>query len=139
MSIPASESWELWHSVVLAFRDWKQRRAAMKEIDALASSESERLLGECGLTRDDLSVAMRHTGGANPLPHAMRSIGVDPRLFEARHRAWNRDMTRTCMMCSERGHCRDQIAAGSFATHYRQFCPNRDSLAEMADLDLAHS
>lgn len=135
MSIPAPESWEVWHSAVLFYKDWKQRRAAKREIDALGRQEGERVLGECGLTRADLATAMRHTFASSILlPEAMQSVGVDPDAFATRHAGWNRDMRRTCMMCSQRSHCSDQLAAASFATRYRDFCPNRDSLDEMAKL-----
>lgn len=142
MSIPAPESWEVWHSAVLAYKDWRRRRAAIREIDLLGRLEGDRVLGECGLTRADLGTAMRHTFAASILlPEAMQSVGVDPDAFATRNAGWNRDMRRTCMMCSQRSHCSDQLAAASFAKRYREFCPNRDSLDEMAKLhgNEAHS
>jgi hypothetical protein len=135
MSIPAPESWDLWHSAVLAYQDWKRRRAALNEVNALGRYEAEKVLGECGLTCDDFDIAMRHPFASTALlPEAIRAVGADPDAFEARHPEWNRDMRRSCMMCSQRRHCSDQLAAASFATGYRDFCPNRDSIGELTKL-----
>ncbi len=135
MSIPAPESWEIWHSAVLAYQDWKRRRAAVSEINGLGRHEANKVLGECGLSREDFTSAMRHTFASTVLlPEAIVSVGGDPDDFAVRHAEWNRDMRRTCMMCSQRRHCSDQLAAGKFADGYHDFCPNRDSMGELAKL-----
>ena len=93
MSIPALESLDLWHSAVRAYRDWRQRRAALMEIGALGRHEAERVLSECGLSHEDFAAAMRHRWTSIPLlSEAMRSVGVDPDAFEARYREWNQDL-----------------------------------------------
>jgi hypothetical protein len=53
-----------------------------------------------------------------------------------------RDMQRLCMSCDAKRHCEHELAQGSAAGHYREFCPNAftlDALFEQQkELPLQH-
>lgn len=122
-----------WHSAVLTVQDWRRRRVAINEISALAPMEGDKVLGECGLSRNDFQNAMRHTFASSILlPEAMKSKGIDQATFERQQPEWNRDMRRTCMLCSERSRCSNELAANAFNDSYRDFCPNSASLDALA-------
>lgn len=131
---------ELWHSAVLGFQDWRRRRAALTEIEALGRDEGGRVLAECGLSQAEFKGAMRHAFASKLLlPEAMKSRGIDAEAFENRYPEWSRDMGRTCMLCPERSRCSAELAAGEFEASYRSFCPNAgdlDALAECGDCRL---
>ncbi|MGF7009334.1 hypothetical protein [Aminobacter sp. BE322] len=131
---------ELWHSAVLGFQDWRRRRAAVHEIEALGCDEGGRVLAECGLSQAEFRQAMRHAFASKfLLPEAMKSRGIDAEVFENRHPEWSRDMRRTCMLCPERRRCSTRLAVGEFEASYRSFCPNAgdiDALAERGDCRL---
>lgn len=134
------QAYKLWRSAVLHYKDWRQRRAAVLEISQLGN-DGERMLAECGLTRSDFRQAMRAAFASKILlPEAVKSKDVDPEIFENRYPVWNRDMRRTCMMCSARRLCSDRLSSGEFEASYRDFCPNAgslDALAERRDCRLA--
>ena len=135
MSIPAQESVDLFRSAFLAFQEWRRRRAAVKEINGLGRHEAERVLGECGLTAQDFACAMhRDRASTVLLPQALRANRFDPADFAARHIEWNRDLNRTCMLCSQRRHCADALAADRFEASYHDFCPNRDEIDALKKL-----
>ena len=35
-----------------------------------------------------------------------------------------RDLQRTCLLCDHKSRCRRELAEGSAAQHFRDFCPN---------------
>ena len=121
--------------LAIAFiRDRKQARAARLEVQSLDATEGGRLYGELGMTPDEFAAAMRTPFVSEDLlSSAMTSMGADPAVFEAQHRAWSRDMHRVCMMCRHRRRCRRDLAASSFDRHYRSYCPNALSMAEIAE------
>ena len=133
MGISAPESWEVWHSAVLAYRDWKQRRATIKEVDALGQEAGGLVPGECGLSRTELRSAMKHAFASRTyLPEAMRSLGIDTDAFEASNTNWHPSLRRTCMLCAERHRCGAALAAGTFGATYQDFCANRADLAALS-------
>ncbi|CAN7646679.1 hypothetical protein [Aminobacter sp. LjRoot7] len=127
------QSYELWRLAVLRFKDWRQRRAAVSEISQLGH-DGERMLAECGLSQSDFRQAMRVAFASKTLlPEAIKSTGVDAEMFENRYPEWNRDMRRTCMMCSARRVCSALLDAKEFEASYRDFCPNASSLDALAN------
>lgn len=133
MAIPGLETHGLWHSAVLTVLDWRRRSAAVAEIEALGADEAGKVLAECGLSRADFAEAMRHTFASSILlPEAMQSLGIDHAAFEQTGAEWNRDMRRTCMLCSHRRQCSDELNSSAFNTDYRDFCPNSASFDALA-------
>ncbi|MCA0278187.1 MAG: hypothetical protein LCH86_19490 [Proteobacteria bacterium] len=133
MGISALESWKVWHSAVLAYRDCKQRYAAMKEVDAFEQEEGSLIVGECGSSGTELRSAMDYAFASRVyLPEAMRSLGIDADTFEASNASWHRSLRRTCMLCAERRRCEAALAAGAFETAYRDFCANGTDLAALS-------
>lgn len=134
------QAYEFWRSAVLLYKDWRQRSAALQEISQLGN-DGERMLAECGLSQSDFRQAMRVAFASKVLlPEAVKSKGIDAEAFENRYPVWNRDMRRTCMMCSVRRLCSDRLSTGQFETSYRDFCPNAgslDALTERRDCRLA--
>ena len=39
-----------------------------------------------------------------------------------------RDLQRLCMVCAQKGHCQHELAQGTAAEHFREFCPNAYTL-----------
>ena len=138
MGISAPKSWEVWHSAVLAYQDWKQRFATMKEIDALEQEEGGRVLAECGLTRAELRSAMSHAFASRVyLPEAMQSLGIDADALETGDACWHRSLRRTCMLCAERRRCGAALATGAFAGSFQEFCANGSELVALSSMKSA--
>lgn len=123
---------EFWRSAAAFADDWRRRRAALREVDGLDPHERSRILGEAGLTRRDLDAMRTPFVGDDLLTRAMHAVGAAPAAFRARHGYWHRDMERVCMACPARSRCRRDLATRDFARRYRHYCPNADSLSEVA-------
>lgn len=133
MGISALESWKVWHSAVLAYRDCKQRYAAMKEVDAFEQEEGSLVLGECGSSVTELRSAMKHAFASRVyLPEAMRSLGIDADASQVNSTNWQPSLRRTCMLCVERHRCGAALAAGTFGATYQDFCANGTDLAALS-------
>lgn len=122
----------LWRSVMAFAGNMRRRRTAISEITALDPYERARMLGEAGLTHRDVSAAMlAPLASQDLLASGMRAIGIDPVGFHAHQGSWHRDMQRVCLNCNVRSRCQRDLAADDFARHYRRYCPNATSLAEI--------
>lgn len=124
---------ELWRSATALGRDWRHRRAALEEIDALDPHERTRILSETGMSRLDLVHALRSPYASDDLlAKGLDSLGVDVDAFYARHVLWHRDLERACTACLARSRCRRDLATGDFSRRYRHYCPNTESIARLA-------
>jgi hypothetical protein len=75
-----------------------------------------------------LSVAAKGSHAADELPKLLRSLGVDPQKLTSEDPATMRDLQRICITCGHKGQCHHDLAAGTAARHYRDYCPNAISL-----------
>ncbi len=65
---------------------------------------------------------------ADELPKLLRALGVDPQKLASESPGKMRDLQRLCITCGDKDRCRHDLAAGTIATHYREYCPNATSI-----------
>lgn len=124
---------EIWHRTAALAGDRRHRAFAAREIAALDPHERNRILGDAGLEHWDMAGALRTPFVSEDLlARALRAIGADPADCRTVNGAWHRDMERLCMACTARSRCRRDLATQDFARRYRHYCPNSESLGEIA-------
>jgi len=121
------------HSVLDAIASWvKKYREAVGLRNELANCTPEQvaLIGrDIGLSPGQLlSVAAKGPHAADELPRLLRALGIDPQKLASEDFAMMRDLQRICVTCGHKGQCRHELAAGTAASHYRDYCPNAISL-----------
>lgn len=114
-------------------RDWRARSSLRRSLQALGSDERDRILRESGLDAADLDVCLGTVFGSEDLlSRLIRAIGLDPDRIRRTSPETMRDLERTCMTCRGKRRCRSHLVR-SQAAQYRDFCPNAEILAHLAE------
>ncbi len=122
------------HRTVLdAIANWvKEYRWAVGLRNELANCTPEEvalMARDIGLSAAELtSAAAKGPRAADELPKLLRALGVDPQKLASDDPSIMRDLQRICISCSHKSECRHDLAAGTAAGHYRDYCPNAVSL-----------
>ena len=72
---------------------------------------------------------------ADELPRLLKSLGIDEADLARTQPLVLRDMERVCAMCASKRQCDRDLAAGTSAEHYEEYClnaPTIDSLGQPA-------
>jgi hypothetical protein len=121
------------HTVFDAIADWiKTYRTAIGQQNELANCTPEvvaSIARDIGVTPSELSFfTAKGPHASDELPRLLRALGVDPDKLAAVDRSRVRDLQRICITCGHKGQCQHDLAAGTAAHHYREYCPNAISL-----------
>jgi hypothetical protein len=138
MSTPVNEHSPV-ESIFGAIANWvtKYRQAAglRRELAKCGPEEVAAIARDIGLSTDELElIASKGPNAADELPKLLRALGVDPqKLLSDRNRTL-RDLQRICITCGHKAQCKHELAAGTAANHYRDYCPNAISIDELFNL-----
>jgi hypothetical protein len=84
---------------------------------------------DMGLTSGELlSITAKGPHAADELPRLLRALGVNPDKLASQDPGTMRDLQRICVTCGHKGQCQHDLAQGTAASHYRDYCPNAISL-----------
>lgn len=127
MSYPAVEM------VLGAIADWvnKFRHATGRhdEFGRCDAEEVTRIAHDLGLPRGELrSLASKSPGSADLLQKMLVALQVDAKDLSRREPGVIQDLQRLCVSCSDKNRCVHELAAGTAAAHYHEFCPNAYTL-----------
>jgi hypothetical protein len=75
-----------------------------------------------------LSAVAMGPHAADELPRLLRALGVDSQRLTSEDPAAMRDLRRICVSCDRKVRCLHNLAKGTAASHYRDYCPNAVSL-----------
>jgi hypothetical protein len=73
-------------------------------------------------------LATKGPGAADVLQKMLLALSVDPKALAEADPAVMRDLQRICILCSQKGRCQHELAEGTAAEHFREFCPNAYTL-----------
>jgi len=91
--------------------------------------ELERVARELNVTPADLEMLVRQgSQGANELPYTLTALGIDEAALWRAEPALLRDMERVCSLCTHKRRCHQELAAGTAATNYVEYCENSDTV-----------
>jgi len=125
------------HRTVLdAIADWiknyRQTIGLRNELAQCTAEEVALMARDIGLSADELlSAAAKGPHAGDELPKLLRALGVDPQKIAADNPSTMRDLQRICVHCGHKGECRHDLAAGTAASRYRDYCPNAMSIKEL--------
>jgi hypothetical protein len=117
--------------VIDLFGDWLKQRRELNELTEFAADpgELERVARELNVTPADLdSLVKRGSHSANELPYTLTALGIDEAALRRAEPALLRDMERVCSFCTHKRQCHQELAAGTAATNYVEYCENADSI-----------
>jgi len=65
------------------------------------------------------------------LEKMLRALGVEPGQLASANPLIMQDLTRLCITCVAKGRCERDLAAGSAADNFRDYCPNAYTLDKL--------
>ena len=99
------------------------------ELGKCSPEETRQIAKDLGIPVEDLRhLVTMGPGAADGLPKMLSALSMDARALEDADPAAMRDLQRTCVFCNHKNLCQRELAAGTAARHFRQFCPNAQTL-----------
>ena len=123
-------------AIIDIIADWVKRyryAAGLRgELARCGPEEVARAASELGLSSDELvRLARKGPHAADQLKKLLLALGVDRKKLASRDPGMMRDLQRVCITCGCKPRCERELAAGTAAQHYRNYCPNAISLAAL--------
>ena len=111
------------------FGDWLNHRRELNEIRQMDRSDFDRIAGELRVSRDDLERLVRQgPHAADELPKMLAALGIDQADLARTEPLLLRDMERVCALCRHKRQCNRDLAAGTSAEHYEEYCLNASTI-----------
>jgi hypothetical protein len=116
-----------------AIANWvKKYRQAVGLRGELANCKADEvalIARDIGVSPEELVfIANKGRNAADELPKLLRALGVDPQKLASNEPATIRSLQRICISCGHKNQCQHDLAAGTAASHYRDYCPNAMSI-----------
>lgn len=132
-----AQDWPVIARVIGPFAEWWRRRADVREnlsdLDAFGPAEMARMAQDVGISASDLRTLAAHSSSAaDLLDRRLEALGVKSGELALAAPAELRDMQRLCTMCESKGRCAHDLAADPEDPVWRRYCPNEESLMELA-------
>jgi len=117
-----------------AFGDWLKYRRELGEVHQLEGSEFDRIAQDLRISAGELNELV-HQGPrrTDELPQLLEALGIDHAdLARIQPAVW-RDMERVCALCQDKRRCDRDLAAGTVARHYKDYCLNAPTIDVIAN------
>ncbi len=121
-------------SLINTFADWLQHRRELSEIRQMDRTELYRIASDMRVSPGVLDLLVRQgPHAADELPKLLKALDIDEADLARTEPLVLRDMERVCAMCASKRKCDHDLAAGTSAGHYAEYClnaPTIDGLGE---------
>jgi hypothetical protein len=111
---------------------YRQMNSLHDEFGQCRPEDVMQIAKDLGVPANELRVlAAKGPGAADLLEKMLIALRVDPSVLAKTDPAVMRDLQRLCIVCSQKGRCEHELAEGTAAEHFRDFCPNAFTLDEL--------
>jgi len=111
------------------FADWLKHRRELNEIRRMNRTDFDAIARDLRVSSDDLDRLVQiGPHGADELPEMLKNLGIDEADLARTQPLLVRDMQRVCAMCCDKAQCDGDLAAGTTAEHYKDYCPNAPTI-----------
>ncbi len=112
------------------FSDWLNRQRELNEMRQLGPVEFDRIAADLQLSPIDLNELV-HQGphAADELPKLLAALGISVDDLARVEPAVLHDMERVCALCNHKQECDHDLAAGTSAENYEEYCLNASTIA----------
>ena len=117
--------------VIDMFGDWLKQRRELNELMQYEAEfgELERVARDLNVTPADLERLVRQgSQSESELAYMITALGIDEAALRRAEPALLRDMERVCSFCTHKRRCHEELAAGTAATNYVEYCENSDTI-----------
>jgi len=131
MTTAQHEPYPFVTKVIDLFGEWLKQRRELNELTDFAADPAElgRVARELNVTPADLKMLVeRGSHSANELPYTLTALGINETALRRAEPALLRDMERICSLCTHKRRCHQELAAGTAAKNYVEYCENSDTM-----------
>jgi Family of unknown function (DUF6455) len=108
---------------------YRHMHGVRDELGECSHEDVMRIAKDLGVPVSDLrGLAAKGPRSADVLQKMLLALSVDPQALAKDDPAVMRDLQRLCIVCSQKGRCQHELAQGTAAEHFREFCPNAYTL-----------
>ena len=112
------------------FCDWLNHRRELNELAQLSTAEFGRVASDLQISPADLTELVNQgPHAADELPKLLAALGIDAAQLARVEPMALHDMERVCALCHQKGECDRDLAAGTSAEHYEEYCLNAPTIA----------
>lgn len=98
-------------------------------LEQCAPEEVTQIAKDLGISAGELrAMASKGPGAADLLKKMLVALKVDPAALMQSDPATMRDLQRLCIACTNKKRCQHELAEGTAAEHFHEFCPNAFTL-----------
>jgi hypothetical protein len=103
--------------------------ARNNELGQCGPDEVMRIANDLGVTPNQLREFVRKgPKAADLLPKMLIALHVDPKALANSDPLAMRELQQLCITCGDKKRCKHELANGTAAEHFRDFCPNAMTL-----------
>ena len=121
--------------VIDTFGDWLKHRRELREMREMDAVNFGQIASDLRISSADLEALVRHgPHAADELPKMLRALGIDQAGLARAEPLVLRDMERVCSLCHHKRQCGNELAAGTAAAHYEEYCANAHTIDGLGKL-----
>ena len=111
------------------FAEWLKHRRELREMRELDAANFDQIASDLRMSSADLEALVRQgPHAADELPKMLTALGIDQHDLARTEPLVLRDMERVCSMCISKRQCDRDLAAGTAAAHYEEYCANAPTI-----------
>lgn len=120
----------VFERLINTFHAWLNRQQQLNEIRRLSPAEFDRVAHDLQISVADLTELVNQgPHAADELPKLLSALGINAADLARIEPAILHDMERVCALCNHKRECDHDLAAGTSAEHYQQYCANTPTIA----------
>lgn len=119
----------VFESIARWVRNYRESLNASRELVQCGPEEVAAMAQDLMLSPSDLvNITHKSRDSAQLLQRMLVGLGVDPQALARRDPLVMRDLERLCVSCAHKRRCAHDLAEGTGAEHYKEYCPNAYTL-----------
>ena len=127
-----TKTYPIVENAINLFGDWLKHRQEMREIREMDSGDFARIARDLNVSPADLDAVVRQGPHASDeLSVLLKALGIDEATLSRTQPALQRDMVRVCAACRQKALCNHDLAAGTLAYRYDEYCPNASAIDDL--------
>ncbi|MGQ0682487.1 DUF6455 family protein [Bradyrhizobium sp.] len=120
--------------VIGKFVDWLKHRRELSEIRRMNRADFDTIAQDLRVSPDDLQrLVEAGPHSADEMPKMLEALGIDLEDLARTKPLLVRDMERVCGLCRDKAQCHSDLAAGTAAEHYKEYCPNAPTIEALGE------
>jgi hypothetical protein len=127
------KTYPIVESAINMFGDWLKHRQELREMREIDRGDFARIAHDLSVSPAELDILVRRGPHASDeLPKLLKSLGIDEGALSRTQPLLQRDMVRVCAACQQKARCDQDLAAGTSAQHYAEYCANAPAIEELS-------